>query len=116
MSRRRRSCIDDAEMAEIERELDELEALLRRPKPKRRGAPAVGGGVLRTGRQIHNGLRPRPSRFAQAIADGLKPVPACFAAGYLRSNRMTAWRLLRDPKVRAEIERLTALAAARLTP
>lgn len=105
---RRHAIIDDAELAEIERELDELDALLRQPRRRpARALPAAGGGVIRTGRQLHNGLRPKPAAFAQAVADGLNPIPAAFRAGYRAPNRMTAWRLLRDPKVRAEIDRLT---------
>jgi hypothetical protein len=39
----------------------------------------------------------------------LKPIAAAFQAGYRAPNRMTVWRLLRDPKVCAEIERLKAM-------
>ena len=101
--------IDAAEQAEIEADLDELDALLRAPRPARRRAiPAAGGGEIAVGRKLHNGLRPRPAAFARAIADGLKPIPAAFRAGYGRVNRMTCWRLMRDPKVIAEIARLVA--------
>lgn len=105
--RRPRSIFDSAELDEIERELDELEALLRRPRKRRAVVPAVGGGALRTGRRLHDGLRPRPAAFARAIAVGLTPIAAAFQAGYRAPNRMTCWRLLSDPKVRAEICRLT---------
>lgn len=104
---KRRRLIDESELAEIEADLAELEAFLRQPRRRQRAVPAAGGGVIRTGRQLHNGLRPRPAAFAQAIADGLNPIPAAFRAGYRSPNRMTVWRLLRDEKVRAEIERLT---------
>ena len=102
----RRRSLDPAELDEIERELDELEAFLRAPRPRKRAVPAAGGGSIQTGRQLHQGLRPRPAAFARAIADGLNPIPAAFRAGYRAPNRMTVWRLLRDEKVRAEIERL----------
>jgi hypothetical protein len=105
---RRQPILDAALMDEIERDLDELEAWLRKP-PKRRGSgtvPAAGGGTVKVGRVLHEGLRPRPAAFARAIADGISPLAACAAAGYGRANRMTVWRLMRDPKVLAEIERL----------
>lgn len=101
----RRSVISDAELAEIERDLAEMEAMLRQPR-LRRAAPAVGGGTIRTGRVLHGGLRPRPAAFAQAIADGHEPIAAAFVAGYRAPNRMTTYRLLRDAKVIAEIARL----------
>lgn len=98
---------DEDELAEMEHDLDELEALLRMPRRRpARTLPAAGGGVIRTGRHLYNGLRPRPAAFAQAIADGLNEIPAAFRAGYRAPNRMTAWRLLRDERVRAEIDRL----------
>ncbi len=109
----RRKFIDDAELAEIERDLDELEALLRRPRRQRAVVAAAGGGALRSGRKMHDGLRPRPAAFARAIASGLKPTASAFVAGYRSPNRMTVWRLLRDEKVRAEIERLKAIADAK---
>src|SRR5690606_17608366 len=93
---------DPKELAEIERELDELEALLRLPQRRERAVPAAGGGSIKSGRQLHQGLRPRPAAFAQAIADGLDPIPAAFRAGYHAPNRMTVWRLLRDERIQAE--------------
>ena len=101
---RRRPSIDDDEMAEIAKDLDELKALLRK-KPDRR-VPAVGGGALRKSGLRHDGVRARPAAFARAIVAGLNPLVAAFQAGYLRPNRMTVWRLMRDEKVRAEIDRL----------
>lgn len=89
-----------AEMAEIEADLDALEALLRRrPRPH---CPS-------SGRRLRDHIRPRPRAFARAIVDGLKPLAAALQAGYRAPNRMTVWRLLRDPKVKAEIDRLKAL-------
>lgn len=102
----RRSIISDAELAEIEADLDELEALVRKPR-RRRGIPAAGGGTFRPKART-DALRPRPAAFARAIAlNGLKPIAAAFQAGYRAPNRQTCWRLLRDVKVRAEIERLS---------
>lgn len=105
--------LDQALLAEIEADLDELEGLLR--KRRRRVAPAVGGGELSTsGRTRAAGLRPRPAAFAHAIAVlKLEPIAAALHAGYRAPNRMTCWRLQRDPKVRAEIERLSHEEAAR---
>ena len=72
---RRRSVLD----------ADELEALLRVPRSRTRGVPAVGGRMIRTGRhRLHDGLRPRPAAFARGIADGLRPIPAAFRAEIAR--------------------------------
>lgn len=96
-------------MEEIEHDLDELESMLSARRAKRaRTLPAAGGGSLRAGRQLHNGLRPRPAAFAEAIANGLKPIAAAFQAGYRAPNRMTTSRLLRDHRVLEEIERLNS--------
>lgn len=98
---------DADEMAEIERDLDELEAFLARPKRKRRvGLPAAGGGTIAIKPKRGERLVPRQAAFARAIAGGLKPIGAAFQAGYRAPNRMTVWRLMRDERVIAEIERL----------
>lgn len=106
MINRRPPIFDMAELAEIEFEMDQLEALMRQRQRRARVLPAAGGGTIRTGRQLHDGLRPKPAAFAQAIADGLNEIAAAFRAGYRAPNRTTCWRLLRDRKVRAEIDRL----------
>ncbi|UFZ02930.1 hypothetical protein LQG66_27265 [Bradyrhizobium ontarionense] len=105
----KRRFIDETELAEIDADLEELEALMRK-RPRRRDAPAVGGGTLKPSTRTRApGLRPRPAAFARAIAvSQLEPLAAAFRAGYRAPNRMTVWRLLRDAKVRAEIERLSS--------
>lgn len=100
----------DAELDEIEAELDETKALMRR-RPRQRDVPAIGGGTLRPARGRDDSIRPRPAAFARAVAvSGLTPLAAAFQAGYRAPNRMTTWRLLHDPKVRAEIDRLSPKA------
>ncbi|MBS0245499.1 MAG: hypothetical protein JSR61_02685 [Proteobacteria bacterium] len=107
MNAARSRMIDDTELDEIERDLDELEALLAQPKRRRHGAlPAVGGGTITTKPKRGECLVPRQAAFARAIADGLKPIAAAFQAGYRSPNRMTIWRLMRDKRVVTEIERL----------
>ncbi|MBH5372950.1 hypothetical protein [Bradyrhizobium glycinis] len=59
--------IDPAELDDIERELDELEAVLRSQRQsRRRAAPAVGGGAIATSSTYTECLRPRPAAFAKA--------------------------------------------------
>lgn len=103
-----RPLLDDVELAEIERDLDDLAFILRAPARRARALPAAGGGSLKAGRQLHGGLRPRPAAFAKAIAAGLNPIAAAFQAGYRAPNRMTTSRLLRDHRVLEEIERLNS--------
>ena len=47
------------------------------------------------------------------VVSGLNPLAAAFQAGYRAPNRMTCWRLMHDPKVRAEMNNLTLLRIIR---
>jgi hypothetical protein len=60
-------------------------------------------------KEVRDELPARQAAFARAIADGLEPLAACQRAGYPQPNRMTVWRLQRNDRVQAEIERLKAL-------
>ena len=95
--RSRRGGISQDEMSEIESDLDELDRLLQGMRRRGRTKPL---------RVYHGGIRPKPAAFARAIVAGLRPLDAALQAGYRAPNRMTCWRLLRDPKVIAEIQRL----------
>lgn len=99
---------DQSEMDDIERDLDELDALMREGRQRRnRSVPAAGGGAITTTSTYVDRLRPRPAAFAKAISDGLSPVTAAAQSGY-RGARMAAWRLMRQQRVLDEIERLNS--------
>ncbi|MFT4115600.1 hypothetical protein [Bradyrhizobium sp.] len=98
---------DSSEMDEIERELDELDALMRADRRRRRRLPAAGGGEIALSRTYTEQLRPRPAAFAEAVSNGMAPIRAASQAGY-SGSRMAAWRLMRDKRVLDEIARLNS--------